>query len=210
VVSILGFGGAVRPLRRFAARAALALVTTLAVVQPSFSQPSSSASPTGTAGTVTTDFGSLEDASAVAIQPDGKIVVAGSAGVEAESESGQDFALVRYTPEGSLDLSFGTGGRVTTDFGGKIESAEGIAVLRDGKIVVVVSTGNDLGDGRFESAFAVARYAANGSPDRSFGNEGKVITSFGLGDDVASDVALQADGKIVVAGSSNNGFLLVR
>jgi uncharacterized delta-60 repeat protein len=69
----------------------------------------------GTGGKVTTDFSpGLDRATAVAIQPDGKIVVAGIAGGGAAS----NFGLARYNTDGSLDTSFGTGGKVTTDFSG--------------------------------------------------------------------------------------------
>ena len=89
-----------------------------------------------------TDFGPGSQANAIAIQPDGKVVVAGQAGV-----SGDDFALARYTVDGRLDPSFGSGGEVVTNFGVTGEScppctksdelASSVAVQPDGKIVAV-------------------------------------------------------------------------
>ena len=91
----------------------------------------------GAGGEVTTDVGSGDDdfGHAVAIQPDGKIVAAGSSGLLCRH--GTDFALVRYNADGSLDTTFGTGGKVTTDFFGigKSDYACGVALQTDGKIV---------------------------------------------------------------------------
>src|SRR5262245_15010196 len=87
----------------------------------------------GTGGKVTTDFaGDLDQALAVAVQTDGKIVAAGLAFV---SGIGENFALARYNMDGSLDMSFGTGGKVTTDFAGSFGAASAVALQTDGKIV---------------------------------------------------------------------------
>ncbi len=105
----------------------------------------------GSSGMVMTDFGGSDAASAVAIQPDGRIVTAGRSG------SG-DFALARYNADGSLDPSFGSGGKVTTDFGG-FDLALGVALQSDGKIVAA-------GQGGSSFDFALARYNADGSQPR--------------------------------------------
>src|SRR5262245_28901631 len=85
----------------------------------------------GTGGKVTTDFlGFSDSAASVALQADGKIVLAGAA----STNFGADFGVARYNSNGTLDTSFGTGGKVTTDFGGIYESARSVAVQRDGKI----------------------------------------------------------------------------
>ena len=139
-------------------------------------------------GTVTTDFGRNDTALSVALQADGKIVVAGS--------SGSDFALARYNSDGSLDRSFDGDGKLTTDFAGGEDSAAGVAVQSDGKIVVA---GNSDGD------FALARYNRDGSLDRSLNGNGKLTTDFGSSQDRVTSMALQADGKIVVAGYTFNG-----
>jgi uncharacterized delta-60 repeat protein len=148
-------------------------------------------------GKVTTDFGFTgERAPAVVVQSDGKIVLAGNS---YSGGAGYRFALARYDTSGSLDTSFGNGGKVTTDFGSFDNVATGVAVQSDGKIVVAgysdqgTTTGYD---------FALARYDANGSPDTSFGTGGKVTTDFGSLSDQANGVAIQSDGKVVVAGHS--------
>ncbi|MFE2972789.1 hypothetical protein ACFXKC_56590 [Streptomyces sp. NPDC059340] len=111
-------------------------------------------------------------------------------------------ALVLFCPglalaaPGDLDPTFGTGGKVLTDFGGNDFAT---AVQADGKIIAV---GQSDGAGDFD--FALARYNTNGSLDTTFGTGGKVTTSFGTGSaDLAQGVAVQTDGKIVAAGRSN-------
>ena len=132
-------------------------------------------------------------ADAVAIQADGKIVVAGTS-------SGYDFAVVRYTPGGKLDPSFGRGGKVLTDVQETSDFVTAVAIRKDGKIVVVGSSeardGSDLSE-----AFALVRYTTGGELDRSFGTGGKVLTHLGWSSD-ASAAVLQPDGKIVAAGSA--------
>jgi uncharacterized delta-60 repeat protein len=150
----------------------------------------------GTGGWVRTDFlGSEDEAKAVAVQPDGRIIVAGYA---MDSNYKYDFALVRYLADGSLDTSFGVGGKVTTDLTGDNDQARGIAIQPDGKIIVV---GPAKHTGYFHD-FAVARYNSNGTLDASFGTNGWVFTHFGGAHDFAYAVALQTDGKIVVAGAA--------
>ncbi len=148
----------------------------------------------GTGGIVTTDLGGFEIGNAVALQADGKIVVAGAAG-------GSGFALVRYNSDGSPDSTFGSGGVAAINFAGLGDEAESVAIQADGKIVAAglsnqASTGSD---------FALARFNANGTLDTSFGSGGKVTTDFAGQFDVASQVAIQADGKIVAGGNSYQG-----
>ena len=136
----------------------------------------------GDGGSVLTDFGSeriYTQAYAVAIQADGRIVLAG---VSDAVGGNQGFALARYTPDGRLDPSFGSGGRVLDVPG----AAHALALQPDGKIVT--------------AGAGVARYAPDGTPDSSFGGGGKVPTDLSV-----SGVAIQADGKIVVAGSITRG-----
>ncbi len=152
----------------------------------------------GTGGKVTTDFAGDDDAAfAVALQPDGKIVAAGGAKASYRS---QDFALARYNPNGGLDTTFGTGGKVTTDFAGDTDEAHGVVVQLDGKIVAAgVANTSRAQD------FALARYNPDGGLDTTFGTGGKVTTDFAGGDDAAFAVALQPDGKIVAAGGADAG-----
>jgi uncharacterized delta-60 repeat protein len=142
-----------------------------------------------------TDFGKSDFANGVALQADGKIVVVGSGG------AGDNFALARYNPNGSLDPSFSGDGKQTTDFGG-FDAANGVAIQADGKIVVV-------GRGGTGGNFALARYNPNGSLDPSFSGDGKQTTDF-EGSDRANGVALQANGKIVAVGRGRGDFALAR
>ena len=114
-----------------------------------------------------------------------------------------------YGQSGTLDTSFGTGGKVTTDFAGAGDGAAAVAVQPDGKIVVA---GEANIDGGYD--FALARYNSNGTLDASFGRGGKVTAIFGGPQDGVSSVAVQPDEKIVVAGGASvNGsgdFALAR
>lgn len=151
----------------------------------------------GMGGKVTVDFDKGYDwGNAVAIQQDGKIVVAGSA----STGNYIDFAVARYTPDGSIDISFGSSGKVITDIGGFYDFGNAVIIQRDGKIVVAGSAELE-GKGNF----AVVRYNPDGSLDSKFGSHGIVITAFSSGEDHGFAVALQPNGKIVVAGSGQNG-----
>ena len=154
----------------------------------------------GEGGIITTDITSNEDeAFAVAIQIDGKIVVAGAADTYAR------FALARYNTDGTLDQTFGTGGEVTTDFtSGHSDFARNVAIQADGKIVVG-GPSNDAG----ASEFALVRYNADGTLDASFGDGGKVTTGFHARDD-DWDLTIQTDGKIVAAGYGAGTFAVAR
>jgi uncharacterized delta-60 repeat protein len=140
-------------------------------------------------GRQTTEFGGNDSAAGVALQPDGKIMVVGRGG-----DFGNDFALARYNPNGSLDASFSGDGRQTTDFGGG-DAAADVVLQPDGKIVVAGGAGGE---------FALARYNPNGSLDVSFSGDGRQTTDFG-GNDAASGVAIQPDGKTVAVGVASSG-----
>lgn len=146
-------------------------------------------------GKVTTGFGAgTSFAHGVVIQPDGRIVVAGAAN-SSDSGNNFDFALVRYNADGSLDTSFGSGGMVTTDFG-SYDSVMDIALQPDGRIVVA---------GWAHSArFGVARYNADGSLDASFDGDGMVMTDIGERGAWLQALAIQPDGRIVVAGCTRD------
>jgi uncharacterized delta-60 repeat protein len=155
----------------------------------------------GSGGEVTTDFGDTVDvALAVLIQRNGKIVAIG-ASYQSPGVDG-DFALARYNTQGTLDTSFGNGGKVTTDFSGSLDVAEAAAPETDGKIIVAGQS-----DAAGSGDFAVARYDSHGVLDATFGSGGKVTTDVAGGGDVANAVALQANGKIVAAGTSGRAVL---
>jgi len=147
----------------------------------------------GRDGKVTTEFfGGSDEAFALAVQ-DGKLVAAGSA----DRRSDTDFALARYRSNGRLDRSFGRRGRVTTDFVGGLDQIRALVVQADGKLVAAGFANTRSGT---TSDFALARYRPNGALDPSFGGDGKVTTDFAGSDNIATAVAVQADGKLVAAG----------
>lgn len=150
----------------------------------------------GGSGKVTTLFSNLyASARGMTIQPDGRIVLAGVSLNEATQE---DFALARYNDDGSLDSSFGAGGKVTTDLSGHHDLAFAAALQSDGRIVLAGVSGQDSGD------VALVRYNVDGSLDASFGSAGKVVTDFG-NNEVAYALGIQRDGRIVAAGAVQMG-----
>jgi uncharacterized delta-60 repeat protein len=152
----------------------------------------------GVGGLVTTPLGAKGDsASAVALQPNGRIVATGTDG-------GNRFVVIRYLTDGTLDTSFGGDGIVRTPRGAHFWGGEDLAIQPNGKIVVV----GTAGESRVKTAFAMARFRVNGTKDPNFGDVGRVVTPFGSGQ--AHAVALQPDGRIVVAGSHAFGLALAR
>jgi uncharacterized delta-60 repeat protein len=156
----------------------------------------------GAGGMVWVDqFGvsSDDNANAVAIQKDGKIVVGGFT----NAFGSVDFAVVRLRTDGSLDPTFGSGGKVFTDLGGSEDIINALVIQKDGKIVVA---GGSNGGG--SSTFAVARYETDGSLDASFGFGGTVYTAVAATstEELATAMVLQKDGNIIVGGYSNEGM----
>jgi uncharacterized delta-60 repeat protein len=147
-------------------------------------------------GIVITDVGtSLDEAYAVAVQSDGKIVVAG--------RNAWDFAVLRYTSEGVLDSDFGGGdGIVTTDLGGT-DIAYAVTIQTDNKIVVVGTVSGGTSD------IGIVRYTSSGALDPLFSGDGIAMASPGTNDQGRA-VAIQSDGMIVVAGSSDGDFVVLR
>jgi uncharacterized delta-60 repeat protein len=157
----------------------------------------------GNDGLVVTDFsgsGNIDEAYALSIQSDGKIVAAG----RSDAGGSFDFALARYNTDGSLDSGFGNDGLVLTDFSGfgSYDEAYALSIQSDGKIVAAGRS-----DAGGSSNFALARYNTDGSLDSGFGNDGLVLTDFsGSGNiDEAYALSIQSDGKIVAAGASDAG-----
>ena len=148
-------------------------------------------------GKVITAIGSGNAAAySVALQPDGKIVVAG----RCSNGTNTDFCLARYLASGALDVSLNSTGTVITTIGSGGDVARGVALQPDGKIVLAGYCSNGT-----SSDFCLARYLASGTLDVSFNGSGTVITPIGVGDDYAISLALQPDGKIIVAGVCSNG-----
>jgi uncharacterized delta-60 repeat protein len=172
----------------------------------------------GKNGKITTDFfRNVDSISAIAIQPDGRIVVAGFAQLPGDGGNPRVFALARYRSDGSPDPGFGNGGALTTSFGGNFAAASAVMLQPDGKIVVAgtVDFNPDVPGSGLD--FALARYNASGTLDASFGKGGKVVFDFFGSFDQANAAVLQPDGKIIVVGSASYdslnqdiGFALAR
>jgi uncharacterized delta-60 repeat protein len=171
----------------------------------------------GTGGQVTTDINKSTDiANAVAIQSDGKIVVVGQT-YKNNDYSDEDFVVTRYNSDGTLDPTFGRGGKTRTDFPGLAAVPSSVLIQPDGKIVVA---GGAFPLFTFLGDFKVVRYLPNGRLDTSFGSGGIVTTSFPGQGSYAFGMALQSDGKIIAAGTdfvdfssednSNTDFALAR
>jgi uncharacterized delta-60 repeat protein len=199
--------GIARPAPRKQQRFILTRYDALGTLDPTFGDG-------GTAITAITDNEyDASEAYALLLQPDGKLVAAGTA-VDFTAHH-KAFALARYNPDGSLDATFGDGGRVLTvatvaNDNQADDEIAAIALQPDGKIVAVGKAGH------FPPDFAVLRFNADGSLDPTFGDGGRVITNLDY-EDEAHAVAIQPDGKILVAGLSgsqigitSDDFALVR
>ncbi len=169
----------------------------------------------GSQGKQTTSFSPHNDiAKDLALQSNGKLVLAGFA-YNNEGDD-RDFALLRYNTDGNLDTTFGTGGKITTAFfaapNDLSEVANAVVIQPDGKIIAAGWTKgkpiiqNDEVVGFNNRIFALARYNTDGTLDKSFDVDGLVTTKLRAAvesnEDTISDIALQADGKIVVTGWS--------
>ena len=176
---------------------ALTRLTTSGTVDTSF----------GTSGTVTTSLGSgIDYIKRILILSDGKILTVG-----VSSTNSNDFGLVKYDANGTIDTTFGTSGIVSTDFNGFGDSAVSVHELSDGKILVAGTAGIDGSD----SDFALIKYDSNGSIDTSFGTSGQVIIDTGIGADAVVKSIIQNDGKILIAGwitdaTSDRDFAVVK
>ena len=147
----------------------------------------------GNQGMVISRAGVNEAYFAVVMQDANHFIVAGT--------SGGDFVLARYDLRGNLDGTFGAGGRVTTDFGTATDAARGVAIAPGGMIVA----GGDSGGN-----FAFARYDADGHLDPNFAQNGRQLYGLGAGNNGLGAIAVQADGKIVAAGSEGGSVVVVR
>lgn len=162
----------------------------------------------GVGGSVTTGIRLSDSAARVAIQPDGRILVAG----QSVDTASRGFALVRYNADGTLDTTFDTDGKVVTDLpGGQGTGAYGMALLSDGKIVASGCSGSDSDN--YCSRFTLARYHPDGSLDTTFGANGTVVGPTGLraggGALAVHPGADTSQSKLVMAGGLGNGVQVV-
>ncbi len=162
----------------------------------------------GDGGIIRTDFDGQEDfAHSLALQQDGKIILGGESG----TSFGSNFVAARYHVDGTLDSTFGSAGKLSTQFL-QHSSGQSLAIQSDGKIVFAGYTTDSFSN----FVFAVARYLGDGSLDTSFGNGGKTTIGFGDHDfSFGYSVSIQADGKILVSGDSRSDstftdFALIR
>jgi len=183
--------------------AAFVVVAMALGTQPSIAAPGELDVSFGAGGVLSTDFGGNYDwAYATAVQPDGKIVAAGVS----NGAGTYDFALARYQADGSLDPSFGQGGKVTTDFATSYDWAYALALQSDGKIVV-----GGVTDASGSRDFALARYRRDGSLDPAFGEGGRMIANLRpLEGDTVYGLALQPDGKILAGGTTSPDRVVLR
>lgn len=150
----------------------------------------------GVNGIVTTDLNGSEFANAVKIQPDGKIVIAGTTNVSGSTK----FLAIRYLSNGTIDNSFGTNGVATTSFGsGSADNCTALAIYNNRILLGGYTNANDT------TAFALAQFNMNGTLDNSFGTNGKTTTTFGSATSAAA-LVVQSDGKILMAGTTTVRF----
>jgi uncharacterized delta-60 repeat protein len=147
-------------------------------------------------GAQTIDFGGNDHANAVAIEPNGKIVIVGS------TSASTNVAVARLTSTGALDTTFNSTGKLSIDLGGTGESGNALTIQSDGKIVIAGTTGADFA--------AIRLNPSDGSLDSTFNATGKQIVDLGGAADAANAIAIQSDGKILLAGTNGLDFALVR
>jgi uncharacterized delta-60 repeat protein len=152
----------------------------------------------GTGGIVLADLGGFDVSTDVAIHPDGKITIVGTT-----FGPSTNFVLVQYHPDGTLNQNFGAAGIAITNLGGT-DIARALAIHNDK--IIVVGESNVAGS----NAFVIIRYDSNGNRDSSFGDDGIVMTQITSASDGAWALALQPDGKYVVAGEAHSRFATAR
>jgi len=184
-------GGTTRKLL-VASAAAIAMVG--AVAGPAAAAPGHLDASFGGDGQVATTFpAGGAYAYATMVLNNGKIVAAGDA---YHTQDDVEWAVARYQPNGTLDPTFGTGGKVTTNLSGGFDSAYAIARGPSGTFYVGGYSG---------STFAVARYLPDGHLDHSFSGDGKALVPFALGPAFGYDMAIAPGGKVVLAGEVDSG-----
>ncbi len=151
----------------------------------------------GINGKVLSNMNTIDGGNAIAIQPDGKIVILGTWWIQPTPTTyNTQFVLERYNTDGTPDTTFATNGRLITIFGAGYDTPKAITLQADGKIIAVGKS--------YNNNFAIARYTTNGALDTTFDGDGKLITSFGSGTTgIANFVTAHPDGKIVVTGTTS-------
>lgn len=184
--------------RMFRAFLNAALIAMVAATSKSHATDGALDATFGTGGIALAGLATITGGSHPIVQPDGKIIYCSV--VSSGGTSGDDFVVLRFNADGTPDSTFSFDGKVTIDFDGGYDGCNGLALQPDGKIIAIgytVSQGADYD-------FAIARLNADGSLDSTFGSgTGRTTVAFDLADthdDRARAVALQPDGKIVVAG----------
>jgi uncharacterized delta-60 repeat protein len=158
-----------------------------------------------TGGMLVTTLGT--DARAVALQADGRIVIAGTAVAVGSPIGDTNFVLLRLEQNGSLDASFGDGGVVTTDFEQGGDTVNSLMIQPDGRIV---AAGTVTGKNNTEQQYGLARYHPDGTLDATFGDGGRVVTDLGSKSEWGAEGCLESDGRIVFIGTSRDEFAMVR
>jgi uncharacterized delta-60 repeat protein len=149
-------------------------------------------------GSVNTPVGNSGAILGLALQPDGKIIAAGSS----TTGGNTDVTLARYNPNGELDTTFDQDGIVKTDVDNKYDLANAVQLQTDGKIVIAGTTQQP--NNTATQDFLAIRYLADGALDTSFDGDGKVVTPIApAAQDVAQGLIIQPDGKAVLVGSRN-------
>lgn len=160
----------------------------------------------GNDGIVVTDLAEGEDtAAAIRLQPDGKVLVAGSFRVPPATSN--DFGIARYLANGSLDPGFGQNGVVVLDIGGRADDARALMLQDDGRILIVGD--GDFPNQAFSQNLVVVRLEASGDVDTAFGLNG--VANVSIGDfDEGRAIGLLGDGSILVGGTGDRDFAIAR
>jgi len=150
-------------------------------------------------GVATTVIGDAAEGRAVAVQADGRLLVAGSAEVGGDL----DVAVARYTTAGTLDPTWGGDGLVTVDVGGEDDLVYGLLVQSDGKVVAVGASATDPMGLSFD--FLAVRLTSSGALDLTFGGTGWVTVGIGPSSDYAQSAVATPSNQLVLAGYASNG-----
>jgi uncharacterized delta-60 repeat protein/uncharacterized repeat protein (TIGR01451 family) len=191
--------------------AAVTVLVAAAVVvgtldRPAEAQPAAPDQGEVAAQVVTDLTGQFSEANGIVVQPDGRVLTVGTVGPTSDPGRAGDAVILRYGTDGLLDDTFGDGGVVVADLFGELDQATAVALQADGRIVVVGTT-----NGRTQSSdVMVLRFESDGTPDPTFGVNGRAVFDVGDGD-AAYAVAVQpGDQRIVVGGTSLSTFLVLR